>query len=115
MKSTFQKQVPTILNYRDNKRFNNTLFQNDLMYEISKTEHLKTYVINNLKMFYRKQRNYCVSLIRKAKCNFYEHLHPKLICDNRKVWKQVTPFFPTKHVQIVILHFWRMIKSLLIH
>ena len=36
MKSTFQKQVPKILSYRNYKSFNNTLFQNDLMYEISK-------------------------------------------------------------------------------
>ena len=36
MKSTFQKQVPKILNYRNPKCFNNTLFQTDLMYEISK-------------------------------------------------------------------------------
>ena len=36
MKSTFQKQVLKILSYRNYKSFNNTLFQNDLMYEISK-------------------------------------------------------------------------------
>ena len=36
MKSTFQKHVPKMLNYRNYKRFNNTLFQNDLMHEISK-------------------------------------------------------------------------------
>ena len=29
-KSTFQKQVPKILNYRNYKSFNNTLFQNDV-------------------------------------------------------------------------------------
>ena len=145
MKSTFQKQVSKILSYRNYKRFNNTLFQNDLMYEISniglknicckqfenifmltlnKHAPLKTrYVRANNSPFmnndiykaimvrsrlrnkylnlkteesknaYRKQRNCCVSLIRKAKCNFYEHLDPKLICDNRKFWKQVKPFF----------------------
>ena len=36
MKSIFQKQVPKILNYRNYKRFNNEIFQNDLMFEISK-------------------------------------------------------------------------------
>ena len=45
---------------------------------------------------YRKQRNYCVSLVREAKCNFYEHLDPKLVCDNRKFWKQVKPLFSDK-------------------
>ena len=64
---------------------------------------------------YRKQRNYCVSLIRKAKCNFYEHLDPNLICDNRTFWKQVKPFLQIKHLQIEILHFWKMVKSLVIH
>ena len=39
MKSTFQKQVPKILNYRNYKHFNNILFQDDLMYEISKIGH----------------------------------------------------------------------------
>ena len=148
MKSTFQKQVPKILNYRNYKRFNNELFQNDLMFEISKiglnsiccqqfenifmltlnkhapskTRYVRAnnspFMNNNIykaimvrsrlrnkylklkteesKIAYRKQRNYCVSLIRKAKCNFYEHLDPNLICDNRKFWKQVKPFFADK-------------------
>ena len=37
-----------------------------------------------------------VSIIRKAKCNFYENLDPKFICDNRKFWRQVKPFFSNK-------------------
>ena len=36
MKSSFQKQLPKILNYRNYKRFDNISFHNDLMYEISK-------------------------------------------------------------------------------
>ena len=148
MKSTFQKQVPKILNYRNYKYFNNRLFQDDLMYEISKigleniscerfenvfmltlnkhapskTRYVRAnnspFMNNNIykaimvrsrlrnknlklktlesKNAYRKQRNYCVSLIKKAKCDFYEHLDPKLICDNRKFWKQVKPFFSDK-------------------
>ena len=148
MKSSFQKQLPKILNYRNYKRFDNTSFHNDLMYEISKiglnaitceqfenifmetlnkhapsktryvrannspfmnndiykaimvrsrlrNKHLKLNTVES-KNAYRKQRNYCVSLIRKAKLNFYEHLDPKLICDNRKFWKQVKPFFSDK-------------------
>ena len=35
MKSTFQKQVPKIFHFRNYKRCDNTLFQYDLMYEIS--------------------------------------------------------------------------------
>ena len=45
---------------------------------------------------YRKQRNYCVSLLREIKKNIYENLDPKLITDNKKFWKQVKPFFSDK-------------------
>ena len=45
---------------------------------------------------YRKQRNYCVALLRKTKRNFYENMNVKLITDNRKFWKQVKPFFNDK-------------------
>ena len=37
-----------------------------------------------------------MSLIRKAKCNFYEYLDPKLTCDNRTFWKQVKSLFSDK-------------------
>ena len=36
---------------------------------------------------YRKQRNYCVSLLRKYMKTFYESLDPNLITDNKKLWK----------------------------
>ena len=45
---------------------------------------------------YKKQRNYCVSLLRKIKKNFYEHLNPTFISDNKKFWTQVKPFFSDK-------------------
>ena len=148
VKSTFQKQVSKIFHYRNYKRFDNTLFQYDLMYEISNVglndisceqfENIFMLILNRhapsktryvranhapfmntdiykaimvrsrlrnkyLKLkteeansAYKKQRNHCVSLIRKAKCDFYEHLNPKLICDNRKFWRQVKPFFSDK-------------------
>ena len=45
---------------------------------------------------YRKQRNYCVTLLRETKKRFYENLNPKFIRDNKKFWKQVKPFFSDK-------------------
>ena len=45
---------------------------------------------------YKKQRNYCVFLLRKIKKSFYENLNPNLITDNRKFWKHVKPFFSDK-------------------
>ena len=45
---------------------------------------------------YKKQRNYCVSLLRKTKKEFYENLNPSLIVDNKTFWKQGKPFFSDK-------------------
>ena len=44
----------------------------------------------------KKQRNYCVFLLRKIKKSFYENLNPNLITDNRTFWKHVKPFFSDK-------------------
>ena len=44
---------------------------------------------------YKKQRNYCISLLRKAKKDYYEKLHVETI-DNKKFWKHVKPFFSDK-------------------
>ena len=43
-----------------------------------------------------KQRNICVSLIKKAKRNYYENLDLKDINDNKKFWATVKPFFSNK-------------------
>ena len=45
---------------------------------------------------YKKQRNYCVSLFRTAKKQYYETLDVKLVTDNKKFWKHVKPFFTEK-------------------
>ena len=45
---------------------------------------------------YKKQCNYCVSLLRKTKKEFYENLNPRLIADIKTFWKQVKPFFSDK-------------------
>ena len=45
---------------------------------------------------YKEQRNHCVSLLRKIKKNFCEHLNPSFISDNKKFWTQVKPFFSDK-------------------
>ena len=45
---------------------------------------------------YKKQRNYCVSVLRSTIKSFYENLDPNLISDNRKIWKHVKPFVSNK-------------------
>ena len=45
---------------------------------------------------YRKQRNYCVALLRESKKYFCENLDINLVTDNIKFWKLVKPFFTGK-------------------
>ena len=44
------------------------------------------------KMRYVKQRNFCVSLLRKTKKRYYENLNEKSMVDNKLFWKNVKPF-----------------------
>ena len=47
---------------------------------------------------YNKQRNYCVSLSRKTKKDFYNSLDVKKVTDNKQFWKTVKPFFSNKTI-----------------
>ena len=42
-------------------------------------------------MCYTKQRNFCVSLLRKTKKRYYENLNIKFVVDNKLFWKTVKP------------------------
>ena len=42
---------------------------------------------------FRKQRNKCVKILRKAKVDYYGNLDLKDILDNKKFWKTVKPLF----------------------
>ena len=45
---------------------------------------------------YKKQRNICVSLLRKAKRNHFEDLSIADVTNNKKFWKRVKPLFGNK-------------------
>ena len=45
---------------------------------------------------YKRQRNFCTSLLRKCQRTFYSNLDPSIISDNKKFWKVVKPFFSDK-------------------
>ena len=48
------------------------------------------------KKVYNKQRNKCLSLLRKIKKAYYSNLNVKDIVDNKKFWKTVKSFFSDK-------------------
>ena len=48
------------------------------------------------KSAYKRQRNYCTSLLRKNKIDYFKHLEPSSITDNKKFWRTVKPAFTDK-------------------
>ena len=48
------------------------------------------------KRFYTKQRNFCVSLLRKTKKKRYANLNHKDIADNKQIWRTVKPLLSDK-------------------
>ena len=51
---------------------------------------------DSAKAAYKKQRNICTSLFRKAKSDYYSYLNTNSITDNKKFWKTVKPLFSEK-------------------
>ena len=45
---------------------------------------------------YSKQRNHCVSLLRKPKSDYFGNLNEKNINDNKTIWKTIKPFLSDK-------------------
>ena len=45
---------------------------------------------------YKKQRNFCVSLLRKTKRNYFKNVKIRDVTDNKKFWKTIRPYFSDK-------------------
>ena len=145
LKTSYRKQPPHVISYRDYKKYSTLNFQKDLektfihkpLYAITNDEFVETFrqvlnkhapikhkvaranenpfitkeirkaimlrskLLNKLhkqkmltnEIAYKKQRNICTSLIKKAKRNYYSHINPKTVTDNKNFWKNVKPFF----------------------
>ena len=92
---------------------NNELFKAIMVRSRLRNKYLKLKTIESTDA-YKKQRNYWVSLLRKIKENFYEHLNPNLISDNRKFWKHVKPFFSGKTSRNSNIIFLKVMRLLVI-
>ena len=55
---------------------------------------------------FNRQRNFCVSLLRKTKRSFFGKLDHRVVSDNRKFQKTIGPFFSKKafHKEFIILN-----------
>ena len=49
------------------------------------------------KQLYKRQRNYCVGLLRKEKNNYYNKLDLRIFESSRKFWQKVRRLFSDKH------------------
>ena len=45
---------------------------------------------------YKKQRNFCLKLLRQTKEKYFNNISVKKVSDNRTFWKSVKPFFSNK-------------------
>ena len=70
--------------------------------EIMKRTTLRNKFLKNRndynKREFSKQRNYCVSLVRKSKKLYYSNLDEKKVTDNKTSWKTIKPFLSHKIV-----------------
>ena len=82
-------------------RFNNNAFMTK---SLRKAIMLRSRLKNNLNKQrsdenwnnYKKQRNFCVKLLRQTKEKFFSDINVKSISDNKKFWKTIKPFFSNK-------------------
>ena len=144
-KTSFKKQKPKIVTYRDYKRFDNEkfreslitcfstgknisydAFENLVLQTLDKMAPIKKHIRGNQSSFmnkdihkaimtrtrlrnrflkeptqmnrlaYKKQRNYCVSLMRQNKKQYYGSLNVNHITDNKNFWSAVKPNFSNK-------------------
>ena len=70
------------------------------MYKSLKEAHVKRSILRNIyvknktdtnRTAYIKQRNYCVSRLRKNKKDYYANLNEKDVADNKQFWRTVKP------------------------
>ena len=97
--------VKTLDKYAPHKtkhaRGNQMLFMTkDLSKNIRKRSRLRSKFLKNNneenRKLYTKQRNYCVSLLRKTKKAYYKSLNETKISDNLLFWKTVKPSLSEK-------------------
>ena len=49
---------------------------------------------------YKKQRNFCTNLPKKAKSEYFGNLNIKELTDNKKFWKKIKSFFSDKCLEV---------------
>ena len=76
---------------------NKTVFKQIMKITRLRIKFLKTRIDYNKREF-SKQKNYCVTLVRKSKKLYYSNLDEKKVTDNKTFWQTVEPLLSDKIV-----------------
>ena len=87
-------------------RGNNAPFMNKALSKAIMTRSKLKNKFNNFptkenELLYKKQRNFCVNLLKRVKKDYYNNLDTNIFKDNKTFWKIIKPFFSDKqkHIQ----------------
>ena len=98
--NVLNKHVPRKKKYARGNQM--PFFTKELSKEIMTRSRLRNKYLKNRneenRAIYVKQRNYCVSLLRKSKKTYYENLDERNLIDNKLFWKTIKPSFSDKIV-----------------
>ena len=97
-KMILEKKVPSKERYvRYNQaKFMNKNLQKAIMNRSSLLNRYREEETEATSTAYKRQRNFCVKLLRKTKKEFYNNLNVKYITENKLFWKTVKPSFTDK-------------------
>ena len=69
----------------------------ELSQAIMKRSKLRNVYLNHKseenRLAYKKQRNFCVTLLRKKKADHFNNFDLNLVRDNKMFWKTISPYF----------------------
>ena len=118
-----KKREPITINYRSYKRFDISKYKNDLKQSLERCnqESMKHEDFHNIfmivldvhapmkqkivrgnnapfmtKRLYKRQRNFCVALLKREKRNYYNNLDLSVFKDIKKIWRSIKPLFSDK-------------------
>ena len=103
---TFQEIIVSLLNVYAplKKKYLRANHASFVTKELRKATMLRTRLRNiylkqrteTTKVAYNRQRNKCVSILKKSKKSYFESLDTKFVKDNKKFWKRISPLSSNK-------------------
>ena len=76
--------------------FMNKELRKDIMAQTRLFNKLRKFNCAEYQLGYKRQRNYCVKLLKKSKKFLYNNFNVKKITDNKYFWKTIKPNFTKK-------------------